>query len=134
MAAAIHAQLRFYEAAAQVIPILLLALAVGESRVKLQTRPNPVVAICLVALFGGCMIAGELAALRVLSEGHDSDFLHGLTVASLAFGLSFLLQYLAWAAFRDVVGPEKEPSLAVVNAVTAVTFATTLATIFFLTG
>jgi hypothetical protein len=130
--AAAHAHLAFYEAAAQVIPILLLTLAVGESRIKPRSRGTPLVAIGSVAAFGGCIIAGELAALRVLSLGHDSEALHSLTVLSLMIGLAFLLKYLAWAAYREVAGPEAEPSAAVANALPLVTLLAGVATLFFL--
>jgi hypothetical protein len=105
-----HADLDFYEASAQVIPVLLLAAAVGESRVKIRKRVNGHAAIILVFAVALAICAGEVAALRVLTSGDDSKLLFDLTAMSLGLGLGFLIQYLSRAAYNDVVGPDVKPS------------------------
>lgn len=131
---AAYTQRGFYEAAAQIIPILLLALAVGESRLKFRARGKPLVVIGAAFFFGCSVVGGEIAALRVLETGHDSAFLKGVTVISLSFGFAFLLQYLAWAAYRDIAGEDASPSLAVINALSTISILVSVAIVLVLTG
>lgn len=88
----IAAQMGYYAAAAQVIPVLMLVSLIGESRFfKVDGDASGFrVAFPLFAMF--VLFVGELAALRTLGQGHDSSFLWGLTTGALAYGLIFVLQ------------------------------------------
>jgi hypothetical protein len=108
-----HADSSFYEAAAQIIPVLLLAAAVGESRLKVRNEIDARLAGAVVFLVAVTICVGEIAALRVLVVGHDSRGIFDLTIFSLGIGLGFVVQYLTLAAYRDVAGPDAEPTEAV---------------------
>lgn len=105
--------LSFYEAAAQVIPILLLALAV-ETRFLENLRPFAVGSrrptrrlllqdAVLLPIAVVAMVAGELAALHVLLDGHASGLEQRLTVVALlvgAFGIATPILNLVTLATR----------------------------------
>lgn len=83
----------FYEAATQVIPVLLLVLAIGEGRViRTDTKqPEEWLGTALVAVFAiGVLVLGELCALKALARGGDSYVLHGATVMALVYGFTFV--------------------------------------------
>jgi hypothetical protein len=98
----------FYEAVAQIIPILFLALAVGESRLKSRRNRDPFIVLSVILGVALTMLAGELAALRVLFTESDSEVLRGLCIASLALGFTLVLDYLGQAAFRDLADEDAE--------------------------
>lgn len=90
------AQQAFYEAAAQIIPILLLVMAVGEYRLGRRINPAKAHEVYPAVIFVTVvMLVGELAALRVLLRGSDSAALEALTNASLASGFAFLVISMA---------------------------------------
>jgi hypothetical protein len=84
----------FYEASAQIIPVLLLVAFVGEGRIVRSDQVDPRDRQNF-AIFGiGAMLVmvlGELAALRTLGQGHDSVLLRGLTSLALVYGFLFVL-------------------------------------------
>lgn len=85
----------FYEVAAQVIPVLLLVLVLGEDRVIRTDReglkPKEWRLTALVGIGAtAVMTLGGLAAFRTLERGHDSYFLHGLTALALVYGFMFV--------------------------------------------
>lgn len=92
------AQQSFYEAAVQIIPILLLVLFLGEGRVVRADSGGPE-EWRGTALFGlgaiGVMLLGELGALRVIADGHDTYFLHGMTALALVYGFTFIFAQAA---------------------------------------
>ncbi|MDX6625423.1 MAG: hypothetical protein QOE56_412 [Solirubrobacterales bacterium] len=89
------AQQGFYEVAAQVIPVLLLVLVLGEGRVirtdrgELQLKEWRATALAGIGATG-VMMLGEMAALRSLEMGHDSYLLRGLTAMALVYGFMFV--------------------------------------------
>ncbi len=86
----IAAQMGYYAAAAQVIPVLMLVLFLGESRFFRADRHDSSFAL-LISLFAMfVLVAGELAALRVLSQGEETGIFWALTTAGLLYGLSFV--------------------------------------------
>lgn len=88
----IAAQMSYYAAAAQVIPVLMLVLLVGESRF-FKAKGNESgfgVAFPVFAMF--VLLLGELGALRTLGRGHDSPFLWMFTSIGLLYGLLFIFQ------------------------------------------
>jgi hypothetical protein len=83
----------FYELAATIIPVLFLVLFLGDGRVIRpnledagQWRSTAMLGIGVV----GVMLLGEMAALRAVSQGHDSYLLHGITVIALVYGFTFI--------------------------------------------
>jgi hypothetical protein len=83
----------FYEASAQIIPVLMLVAFVGEGRIvrgedldPQRWRTTAMMAIGAMLL----MLLGELAALRVLGQGHDSYLLRGLTSLAIVYGFLFI--------------------------------------------
>ena len=87
----IAAQMGYYAAAAQVIPVLMLVLLVGESRFfKAKRADGRWLMVALFAMF--VLLIGELTALRTLSRGHDSLALWMATTMGLLYGLGFVLQ------------------------------------------
>ncbi len=85
------AQQGFYEVAAQVIPVLLLVLVLGEGRIirtdQGDLRPKEWRATALAGIATtGVMMLGEMSALRSLEMGHDSYLLRGLTAMALVYG------------------------------------------------
>ena len=90
---AIAAAQGFYELAAQIIPVLLLVLFVGENRLIRGDRRghSDWRNIALLSLGAtAVMLLGELAALRTVARGHDSPFLYGITAIALVYGLTFV--------------------------------------------
>lgn len=89
------AQQGFYEVAAQVIPVLLLVLVLGEGRVirtdREDLKPKEWRLTALVGIGAtAVMMLGELAAFGTLERGHDSYFLRGLTALALVYGFMFV--------------------------------------------
>jgi ABC-type nickel/cobalt efflux system permease component RcnA len=115
LAVTAHANRAFYEAAAQVIPVLLLAAAVGESRIKVRRQVTARSAIGFIFLIAGAICAGELAALRALATGDDSQVLLALAALSLGLGLGLVVQYLGLAAYRDIAGDDAKPTQQVID-------------------
>jgi hypothetical protein len=105
-----EANQQFFEAAAQVIPVLLLAAAIGEARLKIRNLVNVYAAMFAIFIVASAVVVGEVAALRVLVTGDSSQREFGLTALSLGLGFGFVVQYLAFAAYRDIAGPEAEPT------------------------
>lgn len=88
----IAAQMGYYAAAAQVIPVLMLVLLIGESRIFKADGDESVFGVVfpLFAMF--VLLVGELATLRTLGRGHDSSFLWALATGGLVYGLLFVFQ------------------------------------------
>lgn len=89
----VAAEQGFYELAAQIIPVLLLVLFIGEGRL-IRADSQGSNGWRHTALLGlgatAVMFLGELAALRTVEQGYDSPFLNGLTVIALVYGFTFI--------------------------------------------
>jgi hypothetical protein len=89
----VAAEQGFYELAAQIIPVLLLVLFIGEDRL-IRGESSSSDGWRSTALLGlgatAVMLLGELAALRTVERGNDSPFLNGLTVIALVYGFTFI--------------------------------------------
>jgi hypothetical protein len=84
-------QMGYYAAAAQVIPVLMLVLLVGESRFfKAKPADGLWLLLALFAMF--VLLLGELTALRTLGRGSDSAALWACTTGGLVYGLVFVFQ------------------------------------------
>ncbi len=88
----IAAQMGYYAAAAQVIPILMLVLLVGESRFFRADNDDDgfYLVFALAAML--LLLVGEVTALRVLGQGRDSFALWAFTTISLLYSLGFFFQ------------------------------------------
>lgn len=104
----IAAQQSFYEAAAQVIPILLLVLAFEIVRYRVQEEILGVAYSFLVLVLG--MIFGEVAALAVLASGHGGIVAATITSFGLGAGIGavfFRGGLLARDGLRSTTHPKK---------------------------
>lgn len=99
----------YYEAIAQIIPILLLTMAVGEARLRLRDTLSIRTAILGVLFIGGVLVAGEIAALHALEVGHGSRLVKDMTVIAVAVGLAWIVRSLAQFVYRDRSDGDEEP-------------------------
>jgi hypothetical protein len=130
--AGIHADLDYFEAVSQVIPVLLLALAIGEARMKfrreLAVRDALVGALFILLV----MAAGEAGALRALAERHGTETEIVLTALSVAFGLALVANYLLRATYREFTEADEDdeiprvPSLIITLGMSVIAVATVL--------
>ena len=91
-----HVDLRFFEAAAQVLPVLLLTVAL-EGRV-LRASHLPPFLRTHYAVFLLIMAAGEAASLQALATGRASAIAFGLAGASLVVALQTMIVVVGQAA------------------------------------
>lgn len=101
--------LSYYEAIVQIIPILLLTMAVGEARLRVRDTISIRNAILGVLFPGAVLAAGEIAALHALKVGHGSRLAEDLTVVAVAVGLGWIVRSLAQFAYRDRSDGDEEP-------------------------
>lgn len=115
---------RYYEAIVQVIPILLLTMAVGEARLRIRDTVSIRAAILGVLFIGAVLVAGEVAALRALEVGHGSRLAKDLTVMAVAVGLGWVVRSLAQFAYRDRSDGDEEPPPGIAVLIDAAFFVT----------
>jgi hypothetical protein len=103
----------YYEAVAQIIPILFLAMAVGEARVRVRDTLSVRTAVLGVLFIGALLAAGEVAALRAVEVGHGSHLAKDLTVFGLGVGIAWIVRSLAVVVYRDrdEEGDGEEPGI-----------------------
>ena len=83
----------FYEATAQILPIFLLAMLIGEARMGITVKKNQEnLAFSLLAyvLLATIVIAGEVAALISIGSG-ETRFLHNVVCGAVGAGVAFLM-------------------------------------------
>jgi hypothetical protein len=102
----IAAEQAFYGTAAQIIPILLLTMAFGETRFRASDDDLPAhwmsaMAIVFVVIL---MVFSELAALRVLAIGADSTATYVMTSVGLIIGSVFIVARAALGGLADLEG------------------------------
>lgn len=81
----------YYEAVAQIIPILFLTMAVGEARLRIRDTISPRRAIIGVLFIAAVLVVGEIAALRSLEAGHGTRLAKDLTALAVAVGLGWIV-------------------------------------------
>ncbi len=91
----------YYEAAAQIIPILLLTMAIGEAKVRIRDTVSLRNAVLGALFIGIVLVAGEVAAIRVLMTDEGSRVAKDLTALGLGVGLAWVVRTLATAVWRD---------------------------------
>jgi hypothetical protein len=99
----------YYEAVAQIIPILFLTMAVGEARVRIRETISPRNAVIGVLFIAAVLVAGEIAALRSLEAGHGTRLAKDLTALAMAVGLGWIVRTLAGVVARDRTEDAGEP-------------------------
>jgi len=77
-----HAELGFYEAAAQIIPVLFLAMAVGSRLLTLYGREEVERRVRIVLIYG--FVLGEGYSLDAIAAGHDRGWAFAFVVAALS--------------------------------------------------
>ncbi len=98
----------YYEAVAQIIPILFLALTIGEGRVRVRETLSPRTVMLGAMFVGAVLLAGEVAALKVVQGDAPSNGSEFLTSISLAMGFGLILRYLGGMAYKDRTGEDSE--------------------------
>lgn len=98
----------YYEAVAQIIPILFLTMAVGEARVRVRDTLSTRTAVLGALFIGGLLAAGEVAALRAVEVGHGGRVAKDLTAFALGIGIAWIVRSLAEVAYRDRMDEEEE--------------------------
>jgi hypothetical protein len=92
----------FYEATAQVLPIFLLVMLVGEARLgSMSSRQSPLwVRLAIYLLNAGVIIAGEVAALIATGSG-ETLVLHVLVCGAVAAGCAYLMSRFLWTILDE---------------------------------
>jgi hypothetical protein len=98
----------YYEAIAQIIPILFLTMAIGEARVRIRDTVSLRSAVLGVLFIGVVLVAAEVAALRVLTSGSSSRVAKDLTALGLGIGFAWIVRTLAFSVCRDKTEDENE--------------------------
>jgi hypothetical protein len=98
----------YYEAIAQIIPILFLAMAIGEARVRIRDTISLRTAVLGVLFIGVLLVAAEVAALCVLKSGHSSRVARDLTAVGLGVGFAWVVRTLAIGVCRDRTKDEND--------------------------
>jgi hypothetical protein len=82
----------FYEATAQILPIFMLVMLVGEARLgSASSRQLPMRSrLAIYVLHASLIIAGEVAALIAVGSG-ETEVLHLLVCGAVASGCSYLM-------------------------------------------
>jgi hypothetical protein len=80
----------FYEAAAQVLPVLVLVMAVGELRLRAESKDG-LFGFLFPLLTMASMLFAELAAFAALAGGDGSSVIAVIVLLGLMFGCIFLL-------------------------------------------
>jgi xanthine/uracil permease len=112
----------YYEAVAQIIPILFLTMAVGEARVRVRDTLSTRTAVLGVLFIGALLAAGEVAALRAIEVGHGTRVAKDLTAVALGVGVAWIVRSLAEVVYRDRTEEEEEAGIGVlIDAAFAVT-------------
>jgi hypothetical protein len=98
-----------YEISVQIIFILLLAMALGESRLRTPQGLSPSWAILTILAIAIAMAGGQIAALRAFQQPANPTLLHEMTTASISASIAFLVMQLGVTAYRDATGVEDVP-------------------------
>jgi len=98
----------YYEVAAQIIAILFLAMVIGEARFEVRRDVKPIYGLIVVLFAVFIMLAGEIAALRVLLLGKGTEAEKFLVRLSLASGMGFVVVEAAFATWGDLNGSKSE--------------------------
>jgi uncharacterized membrane protein len=93
-----HAEPAFYEVAAQVLPVLFLALAV-ESRLSIIGQDETEQRLRLILIYA--LGIGEVTSLAVLVTGHDGDNSLGYVAGALAAATVSVVTYAVTSGIED---------------------------------
>jgi len=105
MVSVLAAQTGFYEAVAQVLPVLLLVMTVGEARIQKRKEEHGKedlgAAILITLAMAAFVIAGEVAALRALRHGSDGEVEEAFAVGGVAAGVSYVILWVMRSSFDE---------------------------------
>jgi len=94
-------QSAYYAVVAQVIPVFLLILVVGQSRWQARTSQFDRVFLGAVLYQVVLLVIGELCALRILLTGSESSFLRTVVAASVALALGNVMMRFLHSQLSD---------------------------------
>lgn len=94
-------QSTYYAVVAQIIPVFLLILVVGESRLRARGSQFDGVFLGAMLYQVVVLLIGELCALRILVSGSESSFLRGMVAASVALALGNVMMRFLHAQLSD---------------------------------
>ena len=86
---------------AQIIPVFLLVLAVGQSRMQPRESKFDLGFLAAVLAPVAIILLGELCALRVLMGGSETEFLRDMAAVSVALALGTLVMRLVHSLLSD---------------------------------
>jgi hypothetical protein len=99
------AQTGFYGAVAQILPVLLLVMTIGETRLQKRTdgqeKADLKFAIFFTVVFFLFVAAGEIAALRVLMHGSDGEADEAFAVGGVVAGLTYVVIWAVRSSFDE---------------------------------
>lgn len=84
----------FYEAAAQVLPVLVLVMAVGELRLRAEKKDG-LLGFLFPLLTMALMLFAEFAAFAALTGGEGSSSNAAIVLLGLMLGCTYLLMQFA---------------------------------------
>jgi len=98
-------QTSFYEAAAQVLPVFLLVMTIGEARLQKRIKGDrkedlKLVIVLTLALVLG-VVAGEVASFRVLMRGRDGEVERAFAIGGIATGLGYVVMWVVRSTFDE---------------------------------
>jgi hypothetical protein len=100
-------QSSYYAVVAQIIPVFLLILVVGEGRLRARSSHFDGVFLGATLYQVVVLIIGELCALRILVSGSESSFLRAMVAASVALALGNVVMHFLHSQLSDF-DPEAE--------------------------
>jgi len=84
-------QSTYYAVVAQIIPVFLLILVVGQSRFQSRRPQFDGVFLGVVLAQVAVLLVGELCALRILLTGSETSFLRTMVAVSVALALAHVV-------------------------------------------
>ena len=120
----------YYSAVAEIIPVLFLALAIGEGHVHVRETLSPRTAILGALFISVLMASGEIAALRVLQGDRSNNLTEFLSAMSLAIGFGLVIHYVGRVVYRDTTGEDSEEAPAQLSVLLDLSWALAAVAIF----
>lgn len=97
----IGTQSTYYAVVAQVIPVFLLILVVGQGRLQARAAEFDPGFLVPVLSQVAILLVGELCALRILITGSETPFLRNLVAVSVALALGNVVMRFVHSLLSD---------------------------------
>lgn len=94
-------QSAYYAVVAQIIPVFLLILVIGESRLRARRARFDGVFLGAMLYQVVVLLIGELCALRILITGSESSLLQAMVAASVALALGNVMMHFLHSQLSD---------------------------------